>query len=239
MGATSIVRDGSVARLDAGGAPVVRMMVVPRHECTVLDTWATTGMRGTASHDFTLEDVFVPEDYALDLAAPPTVANPMYTCPPLLFAPHGSHALGIARAALDAGIALAQGKTPFGGRTRLQDQATAQGQIGRAEALVEAARTFFYAALADLWASVAAGAGSSAAQRLRLRLACSHAAASAVQAVDLMYALGGGSAIYARSPLERQFRDIHTAAAHMYVNTATFEAAGRVVLGLEAGTRGF
>jgi len=51
-----------------------------------------------------------------------------------------------------------------------------------------------------------------------------------------MYDLGGGAAIYEDSPLQRRFRDAHTATAHFQVNAATWELAGRVLLGLPTRT---
>ena len=47
----------------AGEAPpsYVRL-VVPRHEVTVLDTWRTTGMRGSGSYDIEVNDLFVPNE---------------------------------------------------------------------------------------------------------------------------------------------------------------------------------
>ena len=47
---------------------------------------------------------------------------------------------------------------------------------------------------------------------------------------------GGGSAIYESSPLQRRCRDVHVATQHMIVGPATWELAGRVLLGLEPGT---
>ncbi len=72
--------------------------------------------------------------------------------------------------------------------------------------------------------------------RAKLRLAATHATRSSADAVDLMYEAGGGTAIYARSPLERRFRDIHTAKAHMMVSPASLELTGRIRLGLETDT---
>ena len=51
-----------------------------------------------------------------------------------------------------------------------------------------------------------------------------------------MYDLGGGSAIYERSPLQRRFRDANTATAHFQVSPPTWELMGRVLLGLPART---
>ena len=47
-----------------------------------------------------------------------------------------------------------------------------------------------------------------------------------------MYDLGGGTAIYDDSPLQRRFRDAHTATAHFQVNAASFELPGRLLLDL-------
>jgi hypothetical protein len=38
--------------------------------------------------------------------------------------------------------------------------------------------------------------------------------------------------VFKKTPLERHFRDIHTAAAHVMVGTLVMEAAGRVELGM-------
>jgi alkylation response protein AidB-like acyl-CoA dehydrogenase len=51
-----------------------------------------------------------------------------------------------------------------------------------------------------------------------------------------MYDLGGGAAIYETSPLERRFRDAHTATAHFQVNPASYELPGKLLLGLSAQT---
>jgi indole-3-acetate monooxygenase len=64
-------------------------------------------------------------------------------------------------------------------------------------------------------------------------MAVSHAVTSAVQAVDLMYAAGDSSSIYASSPLERHFRDSHAAAAHFLVNAASYVQGGRWMVGLQ------
>ena len=78
----------------------------------------------------------------------------------------------------------------------------------------------------------AAGAGITTEDRTALRLAATHAARSSAAVVDSCYALGGGSSIYATSPLQRRFRDVHAATQHMLVAPATLELTGRLLLGL-------
>jgi alkylation response protein AidB-like acyl-CoA dehydrogenase len=70
----------------------------------------------------------------------------------------------------------------------------------------------------------------------RLRLAATQAVRQAAQTVDLMYEAAGATAVYAESPLQRRFRDVHVATQHILVAPPTYELAGRVLLGLPADT---
>jgi alkylation response protein AidB-like acyl-CoA dehydrogenase len=108
------VMDGASPRLTPAGAPVVKLMFLPRAEGHVLDTWHTGGLRGTGSHDFEVKDVFVPASRSLRFADPPVERGPLYSFPAIsLFATLiASVSLGIARHALEAFKELAGVKKP-------------------------------------------------------------------------------------------------------------------------------
>ena len=55
-------------------------------------------------------------------------------------------------------------------------------------------------------------------QRARIRLAATNVGVRCAEAVDLAYNTGGGSSVYSSSPLQRCFRDIHTATQHLMVS---------------------
>ena len=142
------------------------------------------------------------------------------------------HALGIARAALEAGREAIAEKNGWGG-VPLREQPRFQAALAEATALVESARAYLYDTAEECWASVQAGTADPAPLRARVRLAASHAASASVRAVDLLYSTLATTSIFTESPLERPFRDIHTAAAHVMIGPLTYEAAGRVELGLD------
>ena len=67
-----VVIDGDGPRLTPSGAPELRIVIAPVSSCHVLDTWHTAGLRGTGSHDYTFDDVFVPDDWTLIAFTAPT-----------------------------------------------------------------------------------------------------------------------------------------------------------------------
>jgi alkylation response protein AidB-like acyl-CoA dehydrogenase len=217
-------------------------MLFPRTEASILDTWYVGGLRGTGSHDIAVDGLFVPEARSFPLlSSRPREAGTLYRFPlsTLLAVALAPVATGIARAAIDALAQLATEKTPAGTQHLLRERPMVQVDVARAEALLRAARSFLYEAAAEAWEAAASEGELPPRQRALLRLAASHASLTAAQAVDLMQGAAGGTAIYASSPLERCFRDIHTLTQHAMLSQASYEPAGRMLLGLDPGNPRF
>lgn len=233
------VHDGAAPRLGSDGKPVYRYCTVPTAQVDVLDTWTTTGMRGTGSHDYTVTDVFIPDEYV----HPPAERSafrpePLYQFTGWTHVAHAAVGLAIARVAIEEFVGFAGGKqaTWLPGEGRLAGRTTVQAKVAQAEALVGAGRAYVLEAARDTWETVCRGERPTPEQRAVYRLSIAHAMDSALQAIDLMYQLGGATAIYATSRLDRCLRDARTAAAHVWVAPDTYELAGRLLLGLDPGS---
>ncbi|MCA9847679.1 MAG: hydrolase, partial [Dehalococcoidia bacterium] len=86
-----------------------------------------------------------------------------------------------------------------------------------------------------LWRDVlASGAEGAPELRAKARLAASHAVTESLGVVDSLHRACATTAIQRSNPLDRIFRDMHTAAAHVMVGPLVYEAAGRVLLGRPA-----
>ena len=237
-----IVHDREGPRRASGGAPDTRLAIFPTSAVEVIDTWHVSGLRGTGSHDYRVADLFVRDDHSIScFDAKPLQPGTLYAVPMItvLSVAIAAVPLGIARTAIDAAVELAQVKTPYQSLFLLRDMATFQAAVGRAEALWGSARSFLLATVGDLWDEVSSGMAASMRQRAQVRLACTQAAQSAAQAVDLMYNAGGGTSLYESSRLERCFRDVHACTQHIATSTDSYEVGGRVLLGLDPGRSQF
>jgi alkylation response protein AidB-like acyl-CoA dehydrogenase len=214
-------------------------VTVPAAEVTIADTWHVAGLRGTGSHDFAVEDLFIAEGFVepVHLDAP-SETGPLYALGviPAFGIVKAAVAVGIARHAIEALKELALAKTPTGQTSLLRERPAVQADLARAQACVRSARALMDEVAADVWHSVINGGRPSIEQRAWLRLAGVDGVQRAIEAVDLMYKAGGGTAIYESSPLERCFRDVHVVPAHIVVQPSVYEVAGRVFLNLPPGT---
>jgi len=234
MGGCQVIRDGEPELL-GNGMPRSRMMLAPAAEIEFFDTWHVSGLCGTGSTDFAMNDLFVPDSRAVGLGVDGPLERPLYAFPQFGLLAMGIAAvtLGLARSAIDALIDVAGGKRPEGSARSLASRTAAQSDVARAEALWRSSRAFYYEAIEAAWASATTRGVIEAEHRRDVRLATTHAARSCAEAVDLMYHLGGGTSVYRSSPLQRIFRDVHVATQHMMVSPATLELTGRLFLGLE------
>jgi alkylation response protein AidB-like acyl-CoA dehydrogenase len=232
-----MVMDGDAPRMLDDGRPEMRAVFLPASECEILDTWHTAGLRGTGSHDFRVDHAFVPSARTVPLTSffsgpierPTTACRTPFTdiAAPALAAV----GLGVARDAIDTLIELATRKVPAISTSTLASQHTVQQRVGKAEALLRSARAYLYTTMDDVSAAHASGAPPTPTDSAALRLATSHAAQCAVDAVDLMFDAGGGSSIYETSRLERCFRDAHMTTHHMMASPSNIEMVGQFLLG--------
>ena len=123
--------------------------------------------------------------------------------------------LGVARRALDELAALAPTKRRGSSPGTIAEDPHVQYEVGRAEAGCMAARAFVIDALGSAWDTATSGDRLTAAQQTAVTLASNQAMHAAVTAVDIAFNFAGAGAVYTGHPLERCFRDIHTANQHI------------------------
>ena len=228
--------DGS-ARIGANGMPDERTLIFPKRDVTMQDIWHVIGLKGTGSDSYSAADVFVPEQRSMTSfgrnPAEKRESGPLYKF--TTFQLHGAGfaaiAIGVARACLDAFVELAKGKTPYGMKYLLRDNAVIQAKVGLAQAQLASARTFLIDALAAMWQGAQSG-GFTVDQRLTLRMASTHGTRQAREVVDAIYHAAGASAIFESNPFERRFRDVHTISQQVQAHDTVFEAIGQYYLGL-------
>jgi len=226
--------DGSL-RLNRFGRPTVRTLLFPIEQATLLDTWRTIGLRGTASDSYSVNDVLVSEAFSTTREDPTLrrERGPLYafTMQCLYATGVAGVALGIARAMLSEFIALASRKAPRG-LARLADNAVVQADVARAEARLGSARAYLIETLTTIYAHADEVAPIEVADRARVRLATTNAIHAAAEVADFAYKGAGVDAIFPGSPFERRFRDMHTLSQQIQARGAHFEAVGQILLGV-------
>jgi alkylation response protein AidB-like acyl-CoA dehydrogenase len=218
--------------------PRPSVLALPTADLDVHDTWRTLGLRGTGSHDAEAREVFVSDASVFSLFERPAVDRPLYRFPIFGFfaLSIGAAALGNARAAIDELVEVAGAKKGLGSTRTLAERSPTQAAVAAAEASLRAARAMYYASIEDAWQAAQGDRPVGVEPRNALRLAATHAVRTSADVVRTMYDLAGASAIYDDAPLQRRFRDAHTATAHFQVNEASRELSGRLLLGLPSET---
>jgi alkylation response protein AidB-like acyl-CoA dehydrogenase len=232
--------DGDKPRVDPKtGQPTPFGAFFPRADAEIHDTWHTMGMRGTGSTDYGARDLFVPDRLiapVCPLSRPaPGFEGPLYRMWPLVsLLGESSVSVGVAAAAVNAGVQLCRTKTPAYNATPLREQQLAQFQLGKARSRVEAARDTLFAAASAAYDDVASsGHLLSPESKIRIQLAACFTAEACAEAVRLVNDSVGTSSIRTENPFERYFRDAHVLLQHSDKSSARYASAGRLMLGLE------
>ena len=220
---------------DADGQIMTRTFLFPSAEASMTEVWDVIGLLGTGSDQFSVTDVNVPAThmFARDQDSSRHYQAPLYLFPAASLYASGfaGTALGIARTMFDSFKELVLEKTPRLEQQPLHKNAVIQTEIGQSEAKLSAARTFLLSELENIWSAVTASKNVTITQRMRIRLASTHAIREARAVADVLYDAAGAAAIFAGSPFQRRFRDIHTVSQQIQGRKSHFQTVGSFLLG--------
>jgi alkylation response protein AidB-like acyl-CoA dehydrogenase len=230
--------DGTTPLLGPGGKPEIRTVLFPKAAARIdRDDWAAMGLRATGSDTYTVEDLFIPDARAIQRDRPearrdhsPITCISSHLCYASGFS---GVALGLARAGLETFKDLARGKQARAGATLMRDNHGVQLQIGELEARLRAVRMYWHATIEATWAEAAGRGALEMETRMALRLATTHALREASEISVACYRGAGTTAILAKEPFERRFRDALCASQHLQGGQWHIEMVGRHLLGVD------
>lgn len=213
-----LVYDGDAPRVGPDGSPALLVPVWPAEDCTVIDNWDTTGLRGTGSHDVEVQDLFVPSHRVADFSRPPRPQDgPMsrlhvenaanVTC--------AAMAVGGAQHALEAFRELAPNKKLRDGTT-LAESPQAQVAVATAATRLAQARGHLYETAETMWDAILDGTYEDEAWFPRTALASTTAVDTSIQVTLTLYRAAATTAIRTGA-LDRILRDLLTLGAHQTV----------------------
>lgn len=221
------------------------LVLIPRADLHLEDTWFVAGMRSSGSNCLVAENVFVPEHRVMRV--PPAIAGdyptehvdsePFYRSAfvPVLALVLIGPQLGLGRAALDLVTSKAAKKpisyTFFSAQ---RDSTAFQLQIAEAARLVDSAHLHAYRAADDIDESAARGVYPDFLTRARVRSDTGYVAECITRAIDILLSAHGAASFAEANPLQRIWRDSATAARHAAVSpVVAYEIYGKALLGVD------
>lgn len=228
--------EGSEA--ENGGRPLVVFSVIPTADVTLHDNWGgVTGLRGTGSVDFSVENYRLPKDqtFVWDLLSPkPVRGGPSYLFPPFSYVAkeHGAVAIGAARRALDEIVAIATTTQGTYRPSKLPDRQVFQRFVAEADIKVRSARALMHQRYGQLYDKVAAGNPVEGEDIADVRAICLYATDVAMSVANGAFHFAGNTGLHHPNVIGRLLRDLNTAGIHQVMSDTAYENHGKYRMGV-------
>lgn len=232
----AVVYDDGAPVITEEGRPEVRVAMLPADNFEILDTWHTTGLAGSGSHDYTTDGAFVlaEQTFRFRDLRDRRRAGVLYTWPGMFFANLPAVPLGIARAALEATDELLAKKMLIPEMRPAREDPRVRAGVAQAHAMVGAVRSYMFDVLGELWATLETGDEPSLRLRAALVGAYMHTIRTCRDAVTILADVVGSASIYRSCPIERYLRDLTTISQHLMGQPKIMEMGGAMWLGAES-----
>jgi len=218
-----------------GGPPEIRRAIFRSSDAQIHDNWQVAGLRGTGSCDFSVSNLFVPEEFTFTPGGVPRRGGPLFLLGRAGFVipEHAGVALGLGFRSLNSIIELAKSKSRgTSNRYLIANRPAFQGEIGQMEIRLRAARSLMVNVLEEAWEVASQGSPVSLEFQSIMRSCCVYVTETAMDAVNLAFRNGGGEALRESSDLQQCLRDMHGVAQHYMVSRTSYEAHGQHLLGM-------
>ena len=225
----------TAALVEGTGEP--RILNLPKEQATLTDNWDVMGLRATGSIDYTIDDVFVPEEntypaltrdnlnggtfYRLGLANMTGIG-------------HAGWAIGVGRRLLEEMRAHAMSRT--GSPGTVVDSAQFHAAYAEAYAKFQAATALVHQTWASVEETLAKAEPLDVDQETMIRLALNHVTWTLEDITATVYKWAGTAALRS-GDLQRFFRDVHAGIQHITSGPAVLQACGRRLAGLAPTSR--
>ena len=224
------------------------LLLVPRAEVEIRDTWFVAGLSGTGSNAVAIkEPVFIPRHRGLTMSdiccyrspglhahSDPVYRIPFFTGLPISLV---SPALGIVQGAIGDFVEQMTKRTslaPADKQGPVAQPAHIATRVAEASGALDAAQLLLKRDLTEAESSAASGKLIPVDKRVRNRRDHAYAIKLAVAAVNLLFDAVGGKGLHLSSPIQRAWRDVHAIAHHHAINWEAVSAMyGQYQFGVE------
>jgi alkylation response protein AidB-like acyl-CoA dehydrogenase len=232
---TVIEFDGDTPRMD-GALPQMRTFVVPAAEVRVTKNWDVSGLQGTGSCDYHLDDQVLPDELSfVSSSTAPLRGAGLYGIPllSLVGAPHVGFALGVGKRAVEEVGMHAGWRQRLASPKPLAQRGAFQQGFARARTQLLAARAFAMESFEAIVSAHRSPAGLEVDQRVNAYASTVFAYEAALEATQFSFRTAGAGAIFRANRLQRCLRDIQAGAQHILASEEGWDRIGRNWLGIE------
>lgn len=212
------------------GKPVdARLLLVPKTDYEIIDTWDAVGMCATGSKEVAATDLFVPDYRALALRTcrggfehPGAALNKGALFGVAIVAasshPLAPAALGAAEGAYELFLASMAKRAGTYTGAKVSDFQAVQIKVARARVLIDSARLLLRQSAIALHDYAERNEVPPLSEKLRTRAQTALAVNQAREAVETLWSCYGAQSLYKRDPLQRYFRDALAINQHFSFN---------------------
>jgi alkylation response protein AidB-like acyl-CoA dehydrogenase len=198
---------------------------------TIKETWDVMGMRATRSDDTILDNVFIPDEYIVDIV--PAGQGDPFVLSVFAWALLGFGAVycGVAKRAIDLALPIVKSKSSLGMARPMSYHPEVQHSVAQMMLNYET----MVPVLDHVASEWVAGVEHGPAWPAKIVGAKYHCVESCWKVVDTAMDVSGGNGMFKGSELERLFRDARCGRFHPATSNLVHEIVGKTALGIDLG----